>query len=656
MGDEIDAKLDLTADEIQKVKEFGNILKERYNYENVLKSELIRYVVGSKGRIAMAEKRFLNMKKLEREYNLNDIQLHQVRDELKSARYVVCGKDIHGRSVLGVNISQFNVKTMDLSLIIKAAMVYCDALTSDLDVCRNGIVLLFDMQGFKVEHLNSGLEKVFFSAFNDTYPLRIKRFIVVNAPMYIRGVIHILKILLSKKLGNRIVSCKSENGDKKGSLWKEIDISQAPKCVHGKFDTNNDGSYPTNAWSFVCSKISGDLPPMTSENLAKHPYPPNSNAKLPPDLSSSPRNQEREISLSDHKWLKVKDGESQQQQQQQQQGDSNTNENKNTENDDTTITSSGGSGVVVDTTKRNSSSGRLMGMFGKAKDRVTQARNKAKGKGKMKTVVTGVNGDDRNMNDNVSKKKRDKNKLGLDENNNNDPSVRSDAVVIAHKYKNRNENLSGNLSPQSNSLISKSLPMPSETETEERDGDTIPAISAYDLQNVNDNDNDNKLDDVDLNAIENTPMGGSTAVGDAADAAMNAAALDLAAPVNDNTGTGDATGVVGTSENNQDNKESEDNQESQASPAAQDKETDSNMNLSANESVEIVDSVNSVDKSKSDDYVNVESVPKTPDSNDKSGDGNVLTVTESPSADKSKSDDFVNVESVKKDDASPDPQ
>ena len=75
-------KIDLTKDELRLVEEFGQLLDERHNYRNVAQSDLIRYVIGCKHRIPVAERRFLNMKEMERQFNLNDIALYQVRDEL----------------------------------------------------------------------------------------------------------------------------------------------------------------------------------------------------------------------------------------------------------------------------------------------------------------------------------------------------------------------------------------------------------------------------------------------------------------------------------------------------------------------------------------------------------------------------------------------
>jgi len=137
-------------------------------------------------------------------------------------------------------------------------LVLADALTSDLDTLRNGVVLLLDMNGLNSSNFSFELEKVFITAFQEAYPLRIKHFIIVNAPLLVRGVINCAKPFMKAKMRERIVSVKTGN-----ALWNLVDKSQVPSCAGGTFDENKDGSYPTTAWQFVVSKSTGDLPDLT---------------------------------------------------------------------------------------------------------------------------------------------------------------------------------------------------------------------------------------------------------------------------------------------------------------------------------------------------------------------------------------------------------
>eukprot|EP01083_Nonionella_stella_P033435 91542_1 len=268
-------QLDLTKDEREKIENFGNLLSSRYNYENIAYSELVRFVIGCKLRIPVAERRFLNLKKLEREYKLNDIELSSVRNELQKECYMLCGRDLKNNAIVGFRICKWDKKRMNISVMMKALMVWIDSISSDLDICRNGIVLLFDMRGLNKDNMSLDLEKVFLQAFQDCYPMRICKFIICDAPVLIRAVIQIGKLVLSKKLSSRIVSVKSTENT--GSLWKYVDHTQVPKCLNGRFDEVSDQSEPTNAWQFVCSKVVGDssniielatnkLQPPTNEN------------------------------------------------------------------------------------------------------------------------------------------------------------------------------------------------------------------------------------------------------------------------------------------------------------------------------------------------------------------------------------------------------
>lgn len=126
--------------------------------------EQVRYVIGTKLRVEVAQRRFLNLKKREQEYALYDVALHQVRDELKKPCYLLCGRGLQGATIVGFSIRKWSRKEMDISVMVcvgnlcgfvvyehdgnvsrnaqmKSLMVWVDAISTDLGVCRNGIVM-----------------------------------------------------------------------------------------------------------------------------------------------------------------------------------------------------------------------------------------------------------------------------------------------------------------------------------------------------------------------------------------------------------------------------------------------------------------------------------------------------------------------------------
>jgi len=167
------------------------------------------------------------------------IELSKVREELMKECYLVCGKDNKGNAVVAFKISKFNKKECNVAVMMKSLMVLIDSVCSDLDVLRGGIVLLFDMKGLNKDNFMIDLQKVFIKAFQDRYPIRIKQFIVFQAPIIIRGGIKIAKVILSKKLSGRIVSVKS-----KEELNKMIEDGNLPPILGG---TANESS----AWDYV---------------------------------------------------------------------------------------------------------------------------------------------------------------------------------------------------------------------------------------------------------------------------------------------------------------------------------------------------------------------------------------------------------------------
>jgi len=108
--DDDDVQLDITGNERKLIKTLRNLLEEKHGYVNIPRSELLRYVIGCKHRMEVAERRFIRLKRLEKEYGLNEVALHQIRDELKKPYYILAGQDKEGRAIIGFRINQFQKK------------------------------------------------------------------------------------------------------------------------------------------------------------------------------------------------------------------------------------------------------------------------------------------------------------------------------------------------------------------------------------------------------------------------------------------------------------------------------------------------------------------------------------------------------------------
>ncbi len=159
LGDD-EVKLDITESEKKLINEFRDRLENHHNYLNVPRSELLRYIIGCKHRLQVAERRFLNLKDLERTFNLNDVTLGQVRDELKKPCYILAGKDKLGRAIIAFKIRHFKPKKADVSVMMKSVLTLADAMLSDIDTLRNGAIIVFDMKGLSRENFSFQLEKV----------------------------------------------------------------------------------------------------------------------------------------------------------------------------------------------------------------------------------------------------------------------------------------------------------------------------------------------------------------------------------------------------------------------------------------------------------------------------------------------------------------
>jgi len=92
-----------------------------------------------------------------------------------------------------------------------------------VDYLRNGITMIEDLTGYGWKHFDIDFQKQMSSIWVDTFPLRVKRILVLNPPMIFGAIIKICKTFMKSKMMDRF-----EVLDKQKDLKKWVDDEQLP--------------------------------------------------------------------------------------------------------------------------------------------------------------------------------------------------------------------------------------------------------------------------------------------------------------------------------------------------------------------------------------------------------------------------------------------
>jgi len=72
-----------------------------------------------------------------------------------------------------------------------------------MDVCRNGIFLVTDLEGFGWKHLNLSYQKRMMEIYDDNFPTRLKKAIQVKPPVFIKVIWSLVRPFMKKKMVDR---------------------------------------------------------------------------------------------------------------------------------------------------------------------------------------------------------------------------------------------------------------------------------------------------------------------------------------------------------------------------------------------------------------------------------------------------------------------
>lgn len=133
-----------------------------------------------------------------------------------------------------------------------------DVALDDFDTQRAGIVFIYNMSGAKYAHFDYELSQKILSLLKGAYPARLKKVLIVNAPIWFKAPFRVLQLFIREKLRDRVHIISQT------TLVHHVPIEAIPEDLSGmlKIDHKN--------WLEHCLKVHekdiGDLCPSTPSN------------------------------------------------------------------------------------------------------------------------------------------------------------------------------------------------------------------------------------------------------------------------------------------------------------------------------------------------------------------------------------------------------
>ncbi|OXA62769.1 tyrosine-protein phosphatase non-receptor type 9 isoform X2 [Folsomia candida] len=173
-----------------------------------------------------------------------DPESEPLRSELLSGKFTV----LPARDLGGAAIAVFTAKCHQPSnspheSTLKGVVYQLDAALEDPQTQRCGLIFIYDMSDSKYSNFDYDLSIKILSLLKGGYPARLKKVLIVTAPLWFRAPFRILRLFVREKLRDRVFTVSVPQ------LGAHIPNNALPRTLGGQLDSNH------SAWLAQCHQI-----------------------------------------------------------------------------------------------------------------------------------------------------------------------------------------------------------------------------------------------------------------------------------------------------------------------------------------------------------------------------------------------------------------
>ncbi|KAL3866376.1 hypothetical protein ACJMK2_043679 [Sinanodonta woodiana] len=174
-----------------------------------------------------------------------DINDNDLIRELDAEKFtILSGRDGHGAAIALFTARKHFPATTTHELVLKALIYQLDVALESTETQRHGIIFMYDMTDSKFANFDYDLCVKILNLLKGAYPARLKKVLIVTAPLWFKAPFKILRLFVREKLRERVHTVD------KSQLLLHIPRDSLPKCLGGALVVDH------RAWLEICRSVS----------------------------------------------------------------------------------------------------------------------------------------------------------------------------------------------------------------------------------------------------------------------------------------------------------------------------------------------------------------------------------------------------------------
>ncbi|XP_038623462.1 tyrosine-protein phosphatase non-receptor type 9 [Tachyglossus aculeatus] len=206
---------DLSPDEEQATKQFLEEINKwtvQYNVSPLSWNVAVKFLMARKFDVLRAIELFHSYRETRLREGIVKLRPNEdpLRSELLSGKFTILNvRDPSGASIALFTARLHHPNKSIQHVVLQALFYILDRAVESYETQRNGLVFIYDMGGSHYTNFELDLSKKILNLLKGAFPARLKKVLIVGAPMWFRVPYSIISLLLKEKLRERVQMVKT---------------------------------------------------------------------------------------------------------------------------------------------------------------------------------------------------------------------------------------------------------------------------------------------------------------------------------------------------------------------------------------------------------------------------------------------------------------
>merc|ERR1711892_1206989 len=180
--------------------------------------------------------------------------------ELKRGKFTVLPcRDPNGATIALFNLSLHEPSEVTHQTVLQCVVFQLDVALEELETQRNGLVFVYNMSSSKYSNFDYELSQKMLNLLKGCYPARLKKVLIVTAPLWFKAPFKVLRLFVKEKLRDRVFTVSS------GQLQLHVESAALPKHLGGECEVQH------NKWLENCKQVTALLTMTYSTSQYREP-------------------------------------------------------------------------------------------------------------------------------------------------------------------------------------------------------------------------------------------------------------------------------------------------------------------------------------------------------------------------------------------------